>query len=123
VTFLNKRFFYGEELLAPSSNPQTGGAPLFDCWLPLIQSIVASTVLCVEAVSSIRNPRTHRGMVTGTHRVQEKSGITALMKRVCLVNVSEKSRILCTIKESKAFLLAEVHGNKFSSHKVSLFNM
>jgi len=62
VTFCNK-VFYGEELFAPSPNPQDGG---IDCPRLLIPYI-RSYPLHLEAVSSIPNPRTPHAVATGTY--------------------------------------------------------
>ena len=57
--------FYGEELLAPRPSPKLEDYPLSavrDC----LFNIFAAT-LHIEGHSSIRNLRTHRAVVTGTH--------------------------------------------------------
>jgi len=63
--FRNKGFFYGEELLAPHPTPKLEDHPVSavrDC----LFNIFAATLL-IGGRTSIRNPRTHHAMVTGTH--------------------------------------------------------
>jgi hypothetical protein len=66
-TFRNKLFFLtARSFSRPSPNPEAGGLPNVGCPRQLIQYI-RSYPSCLEAVSSIRNPRTRHTVVTGTH--------------------------------------------------------
>jgi len=56
--------FYGE--LTPRPNPKAGGPTPIGCPRLLVQYI-RSYPQYPEALSSIRNLRTHYGMVTGTY--------------------------------------------------------
>jgi hypothetical protein len=62
MNFRNKLIFYGE-LLAPRPTPKAGGSPLVGCPRLLIQYIRRYPPY-LEAVSSIRNLRTHHVVVT-----------------------------------------------------------
>jgi len=59
--FATSQFFYGEELFSPSHNHQAGGSLLVGCPRLLIRPSN------LEAISSIRNPRTCHAVVTGNH--------------------------------------------------------
>jgi hypothetical protein len=60
---LTNIMFYGGGFLAPPPNPQAGGPPPVDCPLLFIQYI-RSYPPYLEAVASIRNPRTRHAVVT-----------------------------------------------------------
>jgi hypothetical protein len=63
VVFRNKYLVLWGRVVSPPSNPQAGGPPTAGCPRLLIQYI-RSYPPYLEAVSSIRNPRTHHTVVT-----------------------------------------------------------
>jgi hypothetical protein len=71
VTYLNKLFSLRQRVVITSPNPQAGGPPLVG-WKPLLIEYIRSYPLHLEAVSSIRNPKTRRAFVTGTRIICER---------------------------------------------------
>jgi hypothetical protein len=65
VTYRNKLFFLQWGVFSPSPNPQAGVPPFVGCLRLLIQYI-HSCPPYLEAVSSIRNPRTRHAVVIRT---------------------------------------------------------
>jgi hypothetical protein len=64
-TFQNKVDFYGKELLATRPTPRLEDYPLWSV-LDYLFNIFAATLYILDAVPSIRNPKT-RHIETGTY--------------------------------------------------------
>jgi hypothetical protein len=87
VTFCNKMDFYGEELLAPRPIPN-----LEIGWLRLLIPYIRSYPPWLEAVSSIRNPRTRHTMATGTHKITPVNSLSIIPQVKFEVSEMFKSR-------------------------------